>query len=68
MSEERLVDLEIRLTHQEAAIEALSDVIAGQQKVIERLQAQIVALHEQLRAQSRLNMLPPSEEPPPPHY
>lgn len=66
--DERLIDLEIRLTHQEAAIEALSDVVAGQQKVIERLQAQLVVLHEQLRAQSRLSVLPASEEPPPPHY
>ncbi len=65
---ERLIDLEIRLTHQEAAIEALSDVVTWQQKAIERLEAQLAALLEQLRAQAQPGVIPVSEEKPPPHY
>jgi SlyX protein len=64
---ERLIDLEIRLTHQEAAIEALSDEIARQQKTIERLEAQLAALREQLRTQAP-GVIPAAEEKPPPHY
>lgn len=65
---ERLIDLEIRLTHQEATIDALSDVVARQQKAIERLEAQLAALLEQLRAQAQPSVIPASEEKPPPHY
>ena len=34
MEDARLIDLEIRLTHQEATLQALNDVIAAQQGLI----------------------------------
>ena len=66
--ESRIVDLEIRLTHQEAALQALNDVIVRQQKEIDRLRAEVEALREQVRAQAAFPVAPPSDETPPPHY
>lgn len=64
-----LEDLQIRLTHQELAIEALSDSVARQDQVITTLQREIRQLLELVRE------LKPSplgddagNEPPPPHY
>lgn len=64
-----LEDLQVRFTHQEAAIEALSATIAHQA-------GQINALRDQLeRVKHELRELQPSplghdagDEPPPPHY
>ncbi len=68
MSEE-LEDLQIRLTHQELAIEALSGTVARQDQAITTLQREIKQLLELVRE------LKPSplgddagNEPPPPHY
>lgn len=66
--ESRIVDLEIRLTHQEAALQTLNDVIVRQQKEIDRLRAELDALRQQVRAQATFPVVPPSEETPPPHY
>lgn len=66
--EERIVDLEIRLTHQEAALQALNDVIVRQQKEIDHLLAGIESLKQQVRAQAVFPVAAPSDETPPPHY
>ena len=65
----RLVDLEIRLTHQDDTLEALNDIVIKQQQQIDRLN------HELSVARRRLSELDASEggggqrpEPPPPHY
>ena len=64
----RLVDLEIRITHQEATLQQLNDVIVSQQKLIDALTAQIATLKHQLSAQAQFNIAHTSEETPPPHY
>jgi SlyX protein len=66
--ESRIVDLEIRVTHQEAALQQLSDVLVQQQKLIDRLTGEVDALKEQMRAQAAFPVAPASEETPPPHY
>ena len=62
-------DLQIRLAHQELAIEALNETVARQDRRLLDLQAEIRSLHERLQA---LKPSPlgeePMAEPPPPHY
>lgn len=64
--ESRVIDLEIRLTHQEATLEELNEVLIRQQRVIDTLERQVVSLRDQLRAANAPGT--PSEETPPPHY
>lgn len=68
MTEARLTDLEIRITHQEATLLALNDVIAAQQRVIDQLRKEVEALKRQLRDMSPSGVAAPWEETPPPHY
>jgi SlyX protein len=62
----RLVDLEIRLTHQEAALQTLSDALVRQDRLLEMLIGEVERLKEQARAAALVG--PASDEPPPPHY
>lgn len=66
--EEKIIDLEIRLTHQEDHIQELDKIIYQQQQAIDLLQEQIKHLQGKLKNVSENNILSPSEEPPPPHY
>lgn len=68
MDDARLIDLEIRLTHQEATLQALNDVIADQQGLIDRLSKEVEVLKRQMRDMSPANIAAPWEETPPPHY
>ena len=68
MTDARLIDLEIRLTHQEATLQALNDVIADQQRVIDQLRKEVEILKRQIRDMSPANIAAPWEETPPPHY
>lgn len=69
MSEDaRLTDLEIRITHQEATLQALNDVIAEQQQLITTLRKELKAMKTRLRELSPSNVAAPWEEAPPPHY
>ena len=63
-----IVDLETRLTYQEAALQELNDVIVRQQKMLDSLGAQLASIRQQMRAQAQFDVLPTSQEPPPPHY
>ncbi|MGD8955867.1 MAG: SlyX family protein [Chromatiaceae bacterium] len=69
MTDRQIEDLQIRLTHQETAIEALNRVVAQQDAQIAQLRADLAKVRQMLHA------LQPSplgdataEEPPPPHY
>jgi SlyX protein len=68
MDDARLIDLEIRLTHQEATLQALNDVVAAQQRVIDQLRKEIDGLKRQLRDAAPPSIAAPWEETPPPHY
>ncbi|MCP5178799.1 MAG: SlyX family protein [Pseudomonadales bacterium] len=48
MSEERLVELEIRTTYQEDTLAALSDVVAQQQRLIDQLQRELKDIRDLL--------------------
>ena len=59
----RLIDLEIRYTHLERQLQELSEVVFAQQRVIDTLSKELIAL--------RSRLLDPGETPPaekPPHY
>lgn len=66
--QEKLIDLEIRLTHQEDHIHSLDKIIYEQDRMITSLRQQVDELNMKLKASSEANILSPSEEKPPPHY
>ena len=66
--ESRITDLEIRLTHQEAAIEEMNGVLLEQHQLIGVLRTELVTLQRQLRDIGSSGVTDASQEPPPPHY
>jgi len=66
--EDKIIDLEIRLTHQEDHIQKLDNVIYQQQQTIDLLTEQIKNLQGKLKNMSENNILSSAEEAPPPHY
>jgi SlyX protein len=66
LTESRVIDLEIRLTHQEATLQDLNAVLIRQQRMMDALVLQVSSLREQLRAAN--TSMPPVEDTPPPHY
>ena len=65
--EARVTDLESQMAFQDDTIQALNDVLAAQQRVVERLQLQMEALlkrQEEMAGQFETF----EEEAPPPHY
>lgn len=66
--ESRFTDIEIRLSHQEAAIESLTQASLAQQQKLEDVLGQLQNIRILLQ-----QMAPPEtgsleDEPPPPHY
>ena len=66
--ENRITELEIRLTHLEDTTEVLNQTVIQQHAVIDKLQQQITLLEKKLRAAQASLVAPESEETPPPHY
>ena len=66
--QDKITDLEIRLTHQEAEIQAMNKVILKQHSQIESLLADITSLKKQLREMGSGNIVDQSLETPPPPY
>jgi len=66
--ENRVTELEIRLTHLEDTIEVLNNTIINQHGEIDHLKLQIAALEKKLKATQATIIAPESEETPPPHY
>lgn len=75
-SDERVADLEIRLMHQEDTIDALTETLVRQQKVIDQLQQQLESLRGRVSAleeqrsggESEENTAETGQQEPPPHY
>jgi SlyX protein len=66
--EDRVTELEIRLTHLEDTIEVLNNTVIKQHEVIDALQLQIANLEKKLKASQSSPVALESEETPPPHY
>jgi SlyX protein len=67
-AESRITDLEVRLTHQEAALDELTRTVLDQAQQIASLQRDLEQLTEILRQLAPAAVGPESGETPPPHY
>lgn len=68
--EDRITDLEIKLTHAEAHIESLNTTVFDQQKQIDDLSRNIELMKEYIQSigKQMSEIAAPGEEAPPPHY
>ena len=66
--ENRITELEIRLTHLEDTIEVLNRTIIKQHAEIDMLQLQVTNLEKKIKASHPSQVAHESEETPPPHY
>jgi len=66
--QEKIVDLEIRLTHQEEHILSLDKVVYEQDKLLSALLEKVKQMDEKLKSTGENNILSSNEESPPPHY
>jgi SlyX protein len=66
--ENRVTELEIRMTHLEHTIEVLNSTIIKQHDEIDHLKLQVSVLEKKLKATQATIIAPESEETPPPHY
>jgi SlyX protein len=67
-NEERLVEIEIKLTHQEDAVEELNQVVCQQQKKIDHLEALCEALIRHVKELSDGAAEQRTTNETPPHY
>lgn len=67
-NENRIKELEIRMTYLEQALEELDTVVTKWKTDSDRQAAEIVELREQLLAGGSPLFDDPQKEPPPPHY
>ena len=66
--ENRITELEIRLTHFEDTIEVLNQTAIKQGDEIRQLKQQVVILNKKIKASASSPVALESEETPPPHY
>ncbi len=64
----RVTELEIRLTHLEDTIDVLNNTIIKQHEAIDLLQLQVSQLEKKIKASQSAPVALESEETPPPHY
>jgi uncharacterized coiled-coil protein SlyX len=65
---DRLTDLEITCTHLERTVQELDEVICRHQQTIDRLEAELLTLKDQVLLVAPSLTKEPGEEEPPPHY
>lgn len=65
---QRIDELEIRVAHQDRALEELNEAFAAQWRTIDELVRKFSALESRLHTVEQNTDAPPSTEPPPPHY
>ncbi len=66
--EERLIELETKISYQDHLIGELNDVVVTQQKQIDQLEKAMLRLSDHLKQASGSGLARPDEEVPPPHY
>ncbi|MGZ3238407.1 MAG: SlyX family protein [Burkholderiaceae bacterium] len=68
MTDDRLMEIEIKISHQEDVVESLNQIVYQQQKKIDYLEAMLTTLAKQLKqSQDNARELAPANEKPP-HY
>ncbi len=65
---QRISELEIRIVHQDATIQDLSDMTTQQWDAIEQLKKELRDLKSRIVEIEESAKSPGGEEPPPPHY
>ena len=65
-TEERIIELETRLTFQDDLLQKLDDVIIRQQQEIDELKTQLTSINQQLAEVG--GQVDPQNDGPPPHY
>ncbi|MDC8758040.1 SlyX family protein [Janthinobacterium fluminis] len=65
-NEERFIDIEIKLAHQEDLVESLNQMVYQQGRRIDQLEAMLNKLGEHMRNNAQSGAGPVNE--PPPHY
>ncbi len=68
MDEDRIVELETRLAHQDQMLIELNDALAKQQESIMTLEQLCASMAERLRSMGESQAAAPSDDEPPPHY
>jgi SlyX protein len=68
MSEQRLIEIETKISHQEALLEDLNQVICRQQETIDLIETKLKALIERFREGAGSNVEIASGNEKPPHY
>lgn len=66
--EDRIAELEMKVTFQENLLETLNHSLVEQQFVIDKMQLQLRYLASKLKDMQPSNIASRSEETPPPHY
>lgn len=66
--EERLAELEIRVSFQDKALQELNEVVVRQQAQLDRVVRELLALKSRVHAATASNVATEAEETPPPHY
>lgn len=66
--EDRLMALEIQLTHQQRHIDELNDLLYHQQQTLDKVQMEVAAVKEHLSLLAPSLVCSEDEELPPPHY
>jgi len=66
--EERLIELETKISYQDHIIGELNDVVTRQQQQIDRLEKEMRQVREHMKVDSSSGLARPDEETPPPHY
>lgn len=67
-TEERMIELEIKLAYQEDLLQTLNAIVTGQQKQIGRLEETCKLLYERMKSLSAASELAQTDNQPPPHY
>jgi len=66
--EDRIIELETRLSYQDHLIGELNEVVTSQQQQIDALEKAVQQLRSHLKQSSSSGLARPDEEVPPPHY
>ncbi|SEQ13884.1 MULTISPECIES: SlyX family protein [Basfia] len=66
--EQRIAELEMKITFQEGIIEELNQALIEQQFVIDKMQLQMRHVANKLKDLQPANIATQAEETPPPHY
>ncbi len=68
MNEQRLIELEIRFSHQDEFLQQLNQVVVEQQQKIERLEKEVLDLKKNVNSENGVDGRRTLTDDKPPHY